>query len=466
MKPVTLGEIAAAARGRRMGGPDELAVSAVSTDSRNATQGSLFVALRGERFDAHDFLPAAARRGCAAAMVEPGWERQAEGFPGGLIVVDDTLRALGALAAWHRRQVGATVIAVTGSNGKTTVKRMIHHVLSRRARGTCSPKSFNNTVGVPLTLLGVSPEDAYVVCELGANAPGEIAALGAIAEPDLGVITCVGAAHLEGFGSLEGVAAEKASLLGTLRGEGAGVVHADSEVLARAVSKFQRRLVRFGESEEAQVRLTARRPAPDGQHVEIDGDIRVHLPVRGRHNAHNALAAMAAAGQLGWSLPEAAGAMAGFEPVEMRLEPVACGPVTLINDAYNANPGSVSAAVETLAEIPGRRKVLAVGDMLELGADSRAIHERTGREVAERDIDLVVGVGALGGALAEAAGGCGVRTVCFGDVTEASASLPDLLEPGDVLLLKGSRATGMERLIEPVRAAFAVDAPAPEGPAR
>ena len=463
MKTLTVGEIAAAVGGRRVGGRDDLPLGAVSTDSRDAPAGSLFVALRGERFDGHAFLDAAARRGCGAAMVEPGCEPAAGAFPGGLVVVDDTLAGLGRLAKWHRRQVPATVVAVTGSNGKTTVKRMIHHVLARRARGTCSPRSFNNSVGVPLTLLGVGPEDDYVVCELGSNAPGEIAALGAIAEPDLAVITCVAPAHLAGFGSLEGVAAEKASLLGALGEGGAGVVHADSEALGAAVANCERRLVRFGESEAAELRLTARQPAPDGQSVEINGDVRLHLQVHGRHNALNALAAMATAEQLGWSLPEAAAAMAGFEPVEMRLEPVECGPVTLLNDAYNANPGSVVAAAETLAEIPARRRILAVGDMLELGPDARSLHERTGEAVAERGVDCVVGVGELGGLLAAAAGRCGARAVRFGDVAEAAEGLVELLEPGDVLLLKGSRATGMERLVEPVRAAFA-DAPAPEGP--
>lgn len=461
MIPMTLEEIAAATDGRRLplrGGEGRAIplVRSVSSDTRSAKAGDLFFALRGANFDGHDFLPQAAEAGCAAAVVARerlGAEAEAM-FPGGLIAVADTTAALNALAAHHRRKARAKVIAVTGSNGKTTVKLMVHHVLSGRLKGSCSPKSFNNNIGVPLTLLSVEDDD-YVVCELGTNAPGEIAALGAVARPDLAVITSVSSTHLEKLGSLEGVAAEKASILGCLAEGGAAVVWADSDVLEQSMRRYEGPVVRFGESPRADFRLTGYQSAGLAGRFEVNGSLWVALALPGRHNAVNALASLAVARHFGIAPAEAAASLGGFRGAEMRLQWIHAGSVTIINDAYNANPASMLAAADVLAEAPASRRVMIVGDMRELGSRQRQLHLQTGVDIAARTVDLLIGVGSLGRYIALGAAEAGIQTAAFETLTDACRGIPALLRAGDAVLVKGSRAMGMEKLIEPIRAAFA-----------
>ena len=457
MIPLTVEEVRRAVRGRWRTPQGPQSVEAVSTDTRTAAEGDLFVALCGARFDGHAFLGEAAETGCAAAIVAADAEIPddvAKGFPGGLIGVADTTAALGDLAAYQRAHMRTTVIGVTGSNGKTTVKRMIHSILSRRFRGTCGPKSFNNEVGLPLTLLGAAAGDDYVVCELGTNHPGEIAALARIARPDVAVITSVAEAHLEGLGSLEKVAAEKASILFFLADGGTGVVWADSDVLDRALKACDCRLVRFGTSESAALRLTACETGGRTQRFEINSHLWVHLPIPGRHNALNAMAALAVAQRLGMDEQEAAEALAGFQPVEMRMQWMDIGDVTLINDAYNANPASMLAAADVLAQCSAERKVMIAGDMGELGPESKSLHSRVGRQIAEREIDLLIGVGRLGRYIAEAATDAGVCCETFDSPSQAIQGAPALLRGGDLVLIKASRAVGLEALVDPIREAF------------
>ncbi len=453
-------EIAKALRGRWLRPPAEPTAPGLTTDSRTARPGELFVALRGERFDGHDFLAAAQKTGCAAAVARRD-APQIQDLPGGemgLLLVPDTTRALGQLALHYRGTVAADVVAVTGSNGKTTVVRMIHHILSRRLAGSCSPNSYNNAVGVPLTLLAVEPAHDYVVCEIGTNAPGEVEALGRIARPDVGVITSIGPTHLAGLGSVERVAVEKASLLPCVAADGLAVVWADSDVLAKAVATVQRRRVRFGASPDADLRLTAYEPRGRGQRFQLNGRLWVELPVSGRHNALNALAAIAVARRFGIDESDAAAALADFPGAEMRLEWIEAGGVTLISDVYNANPASVAAAADVLAEAEGGRRVMIVADMLELGGRARELHVETGEALASRRIDLLIGVGRLGRYIARGASGL-PATETFASVAKASRAVGDLLRTGDVVLVKGSRAMKMERVVEAVRAAFDPAAP-------
>jgi UDP-N-acetylmuramoyl-tripeptide--D-alanyl-D-alanine ligase len=466
-------ELRRAVRGRWVRPPAADFVRGVATDTRNARPGELFFALRGQRLDGHAFLPEAASAGCAAAVVcdDAAALRQAAAAPGkageaggmGLLATADSLRALSDLAAFYRRSIPARVVAVTGSNGKTTVARMIAHVLSRRLTGSCAPKSFNNAVGVPLTLLAAEAADEYVVCEIGTNAPGEVAALGRVACPDVAVVTSVGPSHVAGLGTLEQVAAEKASLLGCLPRDGPAVVWADSDPLAEAVAARRRPVTWFGASERADLRLTRYQPRRWAQRFEVNARLWVELPVPGRHNALNALAAMAAARHFGFEEAEAAAALADFTPVEMRLERVPAGAVTIVNDAYNANPSSVAAAAEVLAGCEASRRVAVLGDMLELGDRARELHLRTGREVAAAGIDLLIGVGALGRYIAMGAAEAGCETGVFDSVEEAGRRVPALLRGGDVVLIKGSRATAMERLIEPIQRAFSARRARPTG---
>ena len=360
----------------------------------------------------------------------------------------EPVTALGDLASVHRDLCPATVIGVTGSNGKTTVKRMIHHILSRRLTGTCGPKSFNNAIGVPLTLLGTSGGDDYVVCEIGTSAPGEIAALSAIVRPDVAVITSVGETHLEKLGSLERVTAEKAAIVGEMAKDGLAVVRTDSDLLARAVRSYDRRVVWFGESDTAEFRLTGYRPGNRCQCFQLNGRFWIDLPLTGRHNALNALAAIAVAQRLGFSQADAASALADFKGVEMRLQWIDLGNVTILNDAYNANPTSMVAAAAALGEQPAGRRVMIAGDMLELGAAAEDLHVRTGRQIAACGLDLLIGVGRLGRYIAKGAAEAGVPVRKFATVETASRSIRRLLKPGDLVLVKGSRAMRMERLVD------------------
>jgi len=458
VKALAVDDIRRVVRGRWLAPAGKAVARRVTTDSRDTQPGDLFIALRGERFDGHEFLPDAAAGGCVAAIVERSIDLPldvATVFPGGLIGVADTTSALGELAAWHRGETAARVIAVTGSNGKTTVKEMIHAILSRRWAGSRNVRSFNNNIGLPLTLLGVGEGDDYVVCEIGTNAPGEVAALTQIAQPDIAVITSVAEAHLEGLGSIEQIAVEKASILSTMGADGAGVVWADNDLLTRAVRQYAVRCIRFGVSDDADLRLTGYEQHGCNSRFEVNGRLWVDLPLPGRHNAMNALSALAVARRLGMDESEAAEALADLSSVSMRTEWTDAGGVTIINDAYNANPASMRAAGDVLGGAPAERRVMILGDMCELGPRGEQLHEQLGRDLAAGEVDLLIGVGPLGRYIAQGAAACGLATATFETSAEAVDGAPALLRDGDVVLIKGSRATGMEALVGPIVSAFA-----------
>ncbi len=457
MKSLRIEEIRTAVGGRWLKLGREISVSSVTTDSRDAKPGSMFIAIRGEKFDGHNFLENAADAGCCSAIVRMDAEpppQISSRFAGGLIGVPDTTAALGRLGAYYRSLIPATVIAVTGSNGKTTVKRMIDHILRRRLKGTASPKSFNNEIGVPLTLLGADGNDDYVICEVGSNAPGEVATLSRLVKPKIAVITSVGPTHLEKLGDIRHVAVEKASLLVSMDADGLAVIWADSEHLAKALRAYNCRMITFGESDSAALRITGYKPDGAAQRFQLNGRAWFKLPVPGRHNAVNALAAIAVAQRFGFEQAVAAEALADFDGVRMRLEREECGVVTIINDAYNANPASVLAAADVLADQQASRRVMIAGDMRELGSQSEQLHVSTGADIARRNIDLLIGVGPLGRYIAKGAEEAGAQTAAFESVQAAAGQVPDLLRKGDVVLIKGSRAMEMEQLLAPIRAAF------------
>lgn len=457
MKALSLEEIRRHVHGLWRTAGTDATVRGVSIDSRTAQEGELFIAIRGDRFDGHDFLSQAAAAGCPAAVVlrEAVLPDDVDAlFPSGVIGVTDTTVALGELASYYRDQVSASTIAVTGSNGKTTVKQMIHHILSSHLTGSSSPKSFNNNIGVPLTLLAVKAGDDYVVCEVGSNAPGEIAALAAMVRPHVAVITSVAATHLEKLISVDHVAIEKASILGSLAVDGLAVVWADSNELARAMVPYDRRTIRFGVSDDAELRLTGFETDGRTQRFEVNGRLWVDLPLPGRHNAMNALAALAVAQRLGIAEADAAAALADFPGTPQRLDRVDGTCLTLINDAYNSNPASLAAAVDVLGQTPGKRRVLIAGDMAELGKDTKQIHTDTGRQIASEAVDLLIGVGKLGRYIAQGAAAGGAEVEEFASVTAAGRGVGKLLRRGDVVLLKGSRVMQMERLVAPICKAF------------
>jgi UDP-N-acetylmuramoyl-tripeptide--D-alanyl-D-alanine ligase len=452
MKTLTLEEVISAVRGRPLGAPPVTGVRSVCTDSRTLQSEELFFALRGERFDGHDFVDAALERGATAAVVSDlaripeRWQES-----GRLILVDDVCDALGRLAAYHRSQVAAQVIVVVGSNGKTTTKNMIEAVLRTRKQGRASPKSYNNHIGVPLTLLSIEAADEFVVVEIGTNHPGEVARLAEMCRPDMGVVTSIGEEHLEFFGDLAAVAQEEFSLVRHIRPRGLVVAHVECAEHPALSSRSDLTCVTFGLEPGADLRATDLTCDDRQQRFLVNGRFEYVLPLLGEHNVSNALAAVALGLRFGLEHDEIARALASIECPPMRLERQQVGGLTLINDAYNANPASMRAALAVLEQLrdPGRR-VLVFGDMRELGEHSERLHEELGRAAGRCGAHVIVAIGAHSRNVADGAtstGGPHKRIFAFPSVETAGPLFKKIVEPGDLVLLKGSRGLCLERLI-------------------
>lgn len=454
-------------------------IAGVSIDTRTLAPGEAFVAIHGEQFDGHDFLAEAVRRGASLLIVDRDVEldglRALSDPPTPVLRVADTRAALGRIASAYRRTLdGTRIVAVTGSNGKTTTVRLIHALLSMRWRGTASRKSFNNDIGVPLTLLRARPGDHYVVCEVGMNHPGEIAALARLIEPDVAVLTSIGRAHMESFDSMEALASEKASLLAYLRPGGLAIVPSVGMQHGGLIADHLRpvpNVVTFGEDEAADLRLTRWEHTFDadrspGLLLEVNARLRAGLPMVGKHNAINALAAIGVARRFGLDDDEIARGLASVEPVEMRMERRLIRGIEVYNDAYNANPDSVRSAIETFVDLAkdADRRVLVLGDMLELGDETAAYHREIAEFVVDRcPPDLLVTVGPMSLLLADS-----MSTRCpegglmiHSEMTDAIARrIAERLRPGDAVLLKASRGIGLERI---VRALERLPSAAPAG---
>ena len=465
MIKLTLAEVVQAMAGRPLGELPTGNVGGVSTDSRTAAADDLFFAIRGPRFDGHDYVAAALKRGVVAAVVEAARAEavihslQTSAVPlprtAVLIGVPDTVAALGQLGAYHRRHLAAEVIAVVGSNGKTTTKAMIHHILRERLRGRCSPKSYNNAIGVPLTLLSAESGDEYVVVEIGTNAPGEIAALAALAQPDMAVLTCLGEEHLERLGDLAGVAAEECAILGQLRPKGFAAVNIDAPEIEKHLPCDGRVIATFGRNPQADVRLSETRYAAPWLHFRLNNRFPFRLRLAGAHNAVNAAGAVTIARRLGFDYPEAAARLESFVAPPMRNEIIEVGGVTIVNDAYNANPQSAAAAIDTLEQMPcGGRRTLVFGEMRELGEHSGELHRRVAEQLRASQIKRVLLVGQAAGPMYEALEGgklFGPSVEQCTNVDDCLAHLAGSLKAGDVVLLKASRAVELDRLVEPLR---------------
>jgi len=443
----------AATGGRLVAGRSEAAAGEIGTDTRTLGKGQTFLAIRGGRFDGHDFLEEAVRRGAACLVVdrEGRLPPAAAGGKAAVVAVRDTLEALADLGRAARERLECPVIAVTGSCGKTTVKEMIGQILAGRLKGRTPPASFNNAVGVPLTLLGAEPDDAFVLCEFGTNAPGEIARLTGIGRPTIGVVTVVSAAHLEGLGSIEGVLREKRALVEAIGPEGVAILNADDPRVAAMGGRCRGRVVTVGTAASADLRIEDVIQTDRGVHFTLGGSAGFEVPVLGRHQALLAALAAAAVREVGVALEDSARALRAFQPPPMRLALVETGTATVLNDAYNANPESMRVALDLLALWPDRRKVFFCGDMLELGAESRAAHEALGRAVVEAGVDRLVCVGPESRATAEAAkrAGLGAEAVTWvAEAAEAAALATRIVDDGDVVLVKGSRAVDMEQVAE------------------
>lgn len=429
----------------------------VGTDTRTLSPGQAFIALRGERFDGHDLLEQALEAGSTLVVVDrPDGVVERVAGRAAVISVDDTLGALQQMAKAYRQRLTGRVIAITGSAGKTTTKALVDAVLRPKFHGTVSPKSFNNHIGVPLTLLAADPTDEYVICEVGTNAPGEIATLGRICQPDIAVITTVGRSHLEGLGGVDGVLREKASLIGQLRDGGIAIVNGDVPGLEQ-YRKVTRSFVTFGRGAGCDLRLTKYANEPDnlGGTFEVNGRWQYRVPLLGEHNAVNSLAAIAVGMHMQLSEIEIAGGLAQAEAPDMRLRIETIGQddrtVTVINDAYNANPESMAAALAVLAAQPTTgRRVAVLGDMMELGDAAPDLHRELGDAVVASGIDRVHFVGPLCLFAAETAlrHWPDERVHAHAEFNEDTpGAIADSIKPGDTVLVKASRTGGLERVV-------------------
>jgi UDP-N-acetylmuramoyl-tripeptide--D-alanyl-D-alanine ligase len=435
----------------RRGGP-AAGFQAVCTDTRALTPGCLFVALQGERFDAHDFLAQAAQGGATGAVVKRGRALPAlpEGFT--LYEVEDTLAALGALGRAHRERFRIPVGAVGGSNGKTTTKEMVGAILSTRGPALKTEGNLNNEIGVPLTLLRLAPEHVAAVVELGMNQPGEMTRLTRVALPDAALITVVQPEHLEGLGSLEGVAEAEGEMFRELPPTSTAVVNLDDALIPTQAARGRAKPLTFGRHADAQVRLVA--VASRGREgleltVRYQGrDWPVRLGFVGEHNALNATGAFALAVALGYSPEECVKGLETARPYARRLNVVdAPHGITVVDDCYNANPASMAAALDTLRSLvpSGGRAVAVLGDMLELGPGEGEEHTRLGALVGGK-AQLVAFFGPRSRQGLDAAG-LGEHAAHFTEVEPLLAWLQPRLKSGDVVLVKASRGMRLERVV-------------------
>jgi len=434
--------------------PGALTARGYSIDSRTVAEGELFFAVRGERHDGHDFVAAAIDRGAVAAVVS---RARVATLPDAalfapLLITEDPLLALQALAAHVRRQWGKRVVAVTGSAGKTTTKEAIAAALGAKFNVIKSQGNLNNGFGLPLQLLRLEPEHEYAVIEMGMNHPGEIAALALIAAPDWGVITNVGTAHIENFSDGQaGIARAKFELVDALPDNGAIFLNSDDPYVSQFGRDFHGLAVYFGANPCANPQLLEVTEDLAGLHVryragEREGQLTLNL--LGAHNAMNALAGLAVALEAGVELDAAVAALETLTAGDKRGEVIEINGATILNDCYNSNPEALRSMIRTLAARPAKRRILVAGEMLEMGEQGPAFHAECGRAAAEAGLDLVVGVHGNAEHLAAAACKGGVAALFLPDADAAGRWLKENLRRGDVVLVKGSRGVHLERAIK------------------
>ncbi len=434
--------------------PGALPVTGYSIDSRTIVPGELFFAVRGDRFDGHDYVAAAAVRGAIAAVVSrakvASLPDDALAIP--LLIAEDPLSAMQLLAAHVRRQWGKRVVAVTGSAGKTTTKEAIAVALSAKFNVLKSKGNLNNAFGLPLQLLRLEPEHEYAVVEMGMNHLGEIAALARIAAPDWGVVTNVGTAHIENFVEGQaGIARAKYELIAALPANGVAFLNCSDPFVSQFGRDFPGGVVYFGSGPCADPQILEQHEDATGLHVryragEREGRLTLHL--LGTHNAQNAMAGLAVALEAGVDLDAAIHALESLTPGDKRGELLHINGATILNDSYNSNPEALQSMIRTLAAQPATRRILVAGEMLELGPHAPDLHARCGKAAAEAGLDLVVGVRGNAEHLATAACAAGVEAIFLPDAAAAGQWLRQNLREGDAVLVKGSRGVHLEQAIE------------------
>jgi UDP-N-acetylmuramoyl-tripeptide--D-alanyl-D-alanine ligase len=441
-----------------LGRVERMEIAGVSIDSRTVKKGELFVALKGDRFDGHDFVPDAIERGAWGALVDRAALENRFSSLGGLkniLPVEDTLYALQEMSHQHRRKFPIAVVGITGSNGKTTTKEMLAGILKQKGPVLKNEGNLNNHIGVPLTLMKLNASHRAAAVEMGMSAPGELDTLARLVHPTVGVITNIGPAHLEFFGSMDKVAEAKGELLDNLASDSTAVLNADDHYFETLRSKFSGRALTFGIRNKADV--SASRIRQDAGHADFTlsaegGAIDIRLRAPGTHNIYNALAAAAAALAVGMPLDAVKEGLNDFTPISMRSEIKEVRGRTILADYYNANPASMDAAITTLASLsPGRKSFAVLGDMLELGQAAVGAHRAVGATAARAGVGIVITVGDLAKHIGEGAieGGMPRERVLHAPThAEAAELLKKLSRPGDVILIKGSRGMKMEKILE------------------
>ena len=452
MIPLSLRDIRQAVGGKAITliSDDAPLVLAVCTDSKSIEKSSVFVAIRGEKFDGHQFLSEAANRGAIAAIVDSPPTSAPAGMA--IIQVPQTRIALGKLARHVRQSLRGKVIAVAGSNGKTSTKNLIHAALRGRLKGSISPKSFNNDIGVPIAIFAAEASHDYLVLEMGTNHHGEIQPLSDMAQPDLAVITNCGAEHLEGLTDLAGVRRENARIISGLNPKGTLVVNGDEAELLSALKDWRGKRLTFGFNPSNDLFATDIDCTPTGTTFRLNGRAqRVFVPMLGRHSASNALAAIGVGRAMRLAEDAIIESLASSDNPEMRMQRQTAGGITILNDCYNANPSSMRAGIETLSEMntTGRR-VAVLGDMRELGESSEAYHREAGELVAGvGNIDALICVGQQAywiASAAEQAGFSGDAITKFDHAADAAEVVPQLMQSDDLVLIKASRGIKLEQV--------------------
>lgn len=451
MNQLSLGQIAEWAHGTIEQGRREATITQISTDSRTVMPGELFVPIRGENFDGQQFIAGAVARGAIGALVDPQWHGAApKNFT--VIRVADTLVGYQQIAAAYRRSLPLKVIAITGSNGKTSTKDFVAAALARRFRVTKTEGNLNNHVGLPRTILSATEDDEIAVWELGMNHPGEIALLAALAAPDVGIITNIGIAHIEFMGSQGAIAREKGALAEAVPASGTVILNADDPFSAEIAARTGARVILAG-IKNGSIRADDIRQSASGSEftiLERAHRCRAQLPVPGLHMVQNALLAVAAARTFASTLEEAAAGLASTALTKARLQIREINGVQFIDDTYNANPDSMKAALRTLMELEADgRRIAVLGEMGELGTESLRGHREVGEAAAALGIDQLITVGQTAAAISEAAHEAGLeKTTAAQSVEEAAELLTDEVAAGDLVLVKGSRTARMERVLE------------------
>jgi len=445
---LNIGEILKATGGRLLSGNRRCRIPGISIDSRTIKKGELFLAIKGRRFDGHYFIRDVFKKGACGAVVGNNLQEPSLVKEGRIIKVKDSLKALGDIAAYHRKRFDIPVIGITGSNGKTTVKEMVWHILSAKENVLKNRGTRNNLVGLSLTLLGLRKDHSAAVLEMGANHLGEIERLTEILKPTIGLINNIGPSHLEFLKDESGVLKVKSEMVHGLRKKDLLFLNGDDPMLERVEPRCKK--IRFGLKKHNDFRATdIKSNGRISFKVNSISPLAINLP--GMHNLYNALAAVAVTSYIGIDIFAVRDRLLDFRLPDMRMELKKVKGIEFINDAYNSNPLSLKCAIQTLSDFKrDGKKILVSGDMLELGPKGRFFHSLIGRAVAESSVDTLITVGRLSRYTAEAAGSAGMKKENLwpcSDAEEATTILRRIAKPGDTVLIKGSRAMAMEEII-------------------